>query len=325
MKKSTKISLLVSLILVIAGAVCIFISLLGAGFDMRKFSNMTFEKKVFEITENFDGLHINEENDNIELYLSDDKTCKIVCYDSDEVYHEYNFNDDGRLMIFYRDNRVWYEKCFTLMENKKIQIYLPDKEYKELAIHSVNSNIDVPNSFTFEQINIHTVNGKISLNCDVAKWRIFANDFQEKTGYSRLNCNVTEGVSVETTNGVILLTGEINGKIHADTVNGKIIADNIKNADSADFSTTNASIDINADVIKKLDVHSTNGSIQFSVKNSDRINMETVNGKITGTVPADKKCVARSTNGKISVPNRVDNDGDFYFQTVNGDVNINKK
>ena len=54
MKKSTKISLLVSLILVIAGAVCIFISLLGVGFDMRKFSNMTFEKKVFEITENLD-------------------------------------------------------------------------------------------------------------------------------------------------------------------------------------------------------------------------------------------------------------------------------
>ena len=299
MKKSTKISLLVSLILVIAGAVCIFISFLGVGFDMRKFSNMTFEKKVFEITENFDGLHINEENDNIELYLSDDKTCKIVCYDSDEVYHEYNFNDDGRLMIFYRDSRVWYEKCFTLMESRKIQIYLPDKEYKELAIHSVNSNIDVPNNFTFEKTNIYTVNGKINLNC-----------------------NVTEHASVETTNGAILLTGEINGKIHADTVNGKIIADNIKNADSADFSTTNASIDINADVIKKLDVHSTNGSIQFSVKNSDRINMETVNGKITGTVPADKKCVARSTNGKISVPNRVDNDGDFYFQTVNGNISI---
>ena len=299
MKKSTKISLLVSLILVIAGAVCIFISLLGVGFDMRKFSNMTFEKKVFEITESFDGLHINEENDNIELYLSDDKTCKIVCYDSDEVYHEYNFNDDGRLMIFYRDSRVWYEKCFTLMESRKIQIYLPDKEYKELAIHSVNSNIDVPNSFTFEKTNIYTVNGKINLNC-----------------------NVTECASVETTNGAILLTGEMSGKIHADTVNGKITANNIKTAESADFSTTNASIDINADVIKKLDVHSTNGSIQFSVKTSDRINMETVNGKITGTVPADKKCVARSTNGKISVPNRVDNDGDFYFQTVNGNISI---
>ena len=299
MKKSTKISLLVSLILVIAGAVCISISLLGVGFDMRKFSNMTFEKKVFEITENFDGLHINEENDNIELYLSDDKTCKIVCYDSDEVYHEYNFNDDGRLMIFYRDSRVWYEKCFTLMESRKIQIYLPDKEYKELAIHSVNSNIDVPNNFTFEKTNIYTVNGKINLNC-----------------------NVTECASVETTNGAILLTGEMSGKIHADTVNGKITANNIKTAESADFSTTNASIDINADVIKKLDVHSTNGSIQFSVKTSDRINMETVNGKITGTVPADKKCVARSTNGKISVPNRVDNDGDFYFQTVNGNISI---
>ena len=299
MKKSTKISLLVSLILVIAGAVCISISLLGVGFDMRKFSNMTFEKKVFEITENFDGLHINEENDNIELYLSDDKTCKIVCYDSDEVYHEYNFNDDGRLMIFYRDSRVWYEKCFTLMESRKIQIYLPDKEYKELAIHSVNSNIDVPNNFTFEKTNIYTVNGKINLNC-----------------------NVTECASVETTNGAILLTGEMSGKIHADTVNGKITANNIKTAESADFSTTNASIDINADVIKKLDVHSTNGSIEFDIKTSDRINMETVNGKITGTVPADKKCVARSTNGKISVPNRVDNDGDFYFQTVNGNISI---
>lgn len=302
MKKSTKISLLVSLILVIAGAICIFISLWGVGFDMKKFSNMTFEKKVFEITESFDGLHINEENDDIELYLSDDKTCKIICHDSDEVYHEYNFNDDGQLMIFYRDNRDWYEKLFTLMENKKIQIYLPDKAYKALAVHTVNSNIDVPKDFTFEKTNIHTVNGKISLNC-----------------------NVTEWVSAETTNGVILLTGEMNGKIHADTVNGKITADNIKNVESADFSTTNASIDINADVVKKLDVHSTNGGIQFSVKTSDRIRIETVNGRITGTVPANKKCVARSTNGKISVPDRVENDGDFYFQTVNGNIDVKEK
>ena len=77
MKKSTKISLLVSLILVIAGVVCIFISLLGVGFDMRKFSNMTFEKKVFDITDSFEVVHIIEENDDIELYLSEDNTMNV--------------------------------------------------------------------------------------------------------------------------------------------------------------------------------------------------------------------------------------------------------
>ena len=308
MKKSTKISLLVSLILVIAGVVCIFISLLGVGFDMRKFSNMTFEKKVFDITDSFEVVHIIEENDDIELYLSEDNTCKIICYDSEEVYHKCYVDEkggkreNGYLRVLYNDERVWYEKFLTLTEKRKIQIYLPNKAYKELAVHTVNSNIDVPKDFTFEKTNLHTVNGKINLNCSVTEW-----------------------VSAETTNGVILLTGEMNGKIHADTVNGKITADNIKNVESADFSTTNASIDINADVVKKLDVHSTNGGIQFSVKTSDRIRIETVNGRITGTVPANKKCVARSTNGKISVPDRVENDGDFYFQTVNGNIDVKEK
>ena len=84
----------------------------------------------------------------------------------------------------------------VIAENQK---YLPDKAYKGLAVHTVNSNIDVPKDFTFEKTNIHTVNGKISLNCSVTEW-----------------------VSAETTNGAILLTGEISGKIHADTVNGNI-------------------------------------------------------------------------------------------------------
>lgn len=309
MKKSTKISLLVSLALVLAGALMIFISLLGVGFDMRNFSDMTFEKKVFDITDSFEVVHIIEETDDIELYPSDEKTCKIVCYDSDRTYHECFVDkksdklEKNHLRVLYRDERAWYEKIMPLFKgDRKVQIYLPEKAYNELAVSSVNSDISVPSDFTFDKANIHTVNGKIGLNANITKW-----------------------VSVEATNGEINLSGEISGKIHADTVNGKITAKNIKSAETADFSTTNGNIELDGDTVVYLCAHSTNGSIKFGTTVSDRIDIETVNGSITGTVVPDKKCVGRSVNGNVSVPNKVDSNGDYYFKTVNGNIDIKEK
>ena len=303
MKKSTKISLLVSLILVIVGAVIIFISLLGVGFDMRKFSNMTFEKKVFDITDSFFDVHITEISDDIEVYLSDDKTCKIICYDSDKIYHECNVNNDGQLMIFCNDDRPWYEKIgFFYKENETIQVYLPKNSYKELYAYSTNGDINVPKDFTFEKASISSVNGKMNIGA-----------------------NVNQLFSAETTNGDIALNGELNGTIHALTTNGKIIAKNIKNADWADFTTTNGNIEVDGDVIRQFEAQSVNSSIKFGVAFCDRIYMNTVNGDITGTVPADKSCKGKTTNGSVNVPNSADDNWNFYFKTVNGNIDIKEK
>lgn len=303
MKKSTKTSLLVSLILVIVGAISIFIALLGVGFDMRKFSNMTFEKKVFDITDSFFDVHITEISDDIEIYRSDNESCKIICYDSDRIYHECNVNNDGQLMIFCRDDRPWYEKIgFFYKEIEKIQVYLPKNSYKELYAYSTNGDINVPKDFTLNAAHLSTVNGKVNLDADVI-----------------------QNLTAETTNGDIILNGELNGKIHALTTNGKIISTNIKNADWADFATTNGNIELDGDVIRQFEAYSVNGSIKFGDVISDRIYMSTVNGDIKGTVPANKSCIGKSTNGTVNVPNRVDNNWSFYFKTVNGNIDIKEK
>ncbi len=303
MKKSTKISLLVSLALVIIGAVLIFVSLMVVGFDMRKFSNISFEKKVFDITDSFDGVHVSEITDDIEIYLSDDKNCKIICYDSEKIYHECNVNDDGQLMIFCRDDRPWYEKIgFFYKEIEKIQIYLPNELYEEIYAYSTNGNITIPKGFTFDEAHLSVVNGKIHCSADVL-----------------------QNLTAETTNGDIALDGELNGKIHALTTNGKIVAKNIKNAGSADFTTTNGDIEPDGEIIKYFQAHSVNGSIKFRVSVSDRMHMNTVNGSITGTVPANKSYTAQSTNGSVNVPDSVNDNGDFYFKTVNGNIDIKNK
>ena len=303
MKKSTKTSLLVSLILVIVGAISIFIALLGVGFDMRKFSNMTFEKKVFDITDSFFDVHITEIYDDIEIYLSDDKNCKIICYDSDKIYHDCNVNNDEQLMIFCHDDRPWYEKIgFFYKEIEKIQIYLPKNSYKGLYAYSTNGDINVPKGFTFDGAHLSVVNGKINMDA-----------------------NAKQSFSAETTNGDIALNGELNGQIHALTTNGKITAKNIKNADWADFTTTNGNIELDGNVIKQFEAQSVNGSIKFGVVISDRIHMNTVNGSITGTVPANKSCMGKSTNGTVNIPNRAKDSGDFYFKTVNGNIDIKEK
>ena len=303
MKKSTKISLLVSLVMVLVGAIIIFISLLGVGFDIKKFSNMTFEKKVYDITESFNEIRITDFTDNIEVHLSGDDKCRIICYDNEKIYHEFNVNNNGHLMIFARDDRAWYEKIgIFYKENNKLQIYVPDYFYEEIYAQTLNGDITVPKDFTFNNAHLSTTNGKINLDA-----------------------NIIQNLTAETPNGDIVLNGELNGKIHALTTNGKIIANNIKNADWADFTTTNGNIELDGDVIRQFEAHSVNGSIKFGDVISDRIYMNTVNGSITGTVPANKSCMGKSTNGTVNIPNRAKDSGDFYFKTVNGNIDIKEK
>lgn len=295
MKKSTKISLFISLALIVIGAVIVFISLWGVGFDMKKFSNMTFE-----MTDSFNGVHISEISDDIEIILSNDGKCKAICYDSDEIYHECNVNNEGMLMIFCRDDRAWYEKMnFFYKENEKIQIYLPDKEYEELAVHSVNGDVSVPNDFTFKNTSISTTNGNVNFKA-----------------------NVKEYISVTTTTGDINLDGNLNGEIGTHTVNGKIKVKKIINARSAGFESVNGNIEFYGDRINNIVVNSTNGSIKFGDVVSDRITMSTVNGTIKGIVLSSGDFSVYSQNGSVSCPKSINNGTYFRFETVNGDINI---
>ena len=214
-----------------------------------------------------------------------------------------NVNNDGQLMIFCNDDRLWYEKIgFFYKEIEKIQIYLPKNSYQGLYAYSTNGDINVPKGFTFDGAHLSVVNGKINMDA-----------------------NAKQSFSAETTNGDIALNGELNGQIHALTTNGKITAKNIKNADWADFTTTNGNIELDGNVIKQFEAQSVNGSIKFGVVISDRIHMNTVNGSITGTVPANKSCMGKSTNGTVNIPNRAKDSGDFYFKTVNGNIDIKEK
>lgn len=317
MKKVTKNSLLVSLGLILVGLVIVFFSLLAVGFNFGKFSSEKFELHTYDITGKFSVIHINELTDNIEVIKSDDDTGKIICYDSEKIYHkllvgdvEYDIDEseifkDDVLYFVCQDDREWYEKIFSFSpfkENTQMKIYLPESEYEEMQIYSTNGNITIPDNFDFDRLTMTSVNGKVDCRADVHQY-----------------------LSTETTNGNINIQGKVNGKIHIDTVNGEITVPNIGHSEKADFGSTNRDININGNVIGQLYIHSVNGGVDFGKLQSDNIKISTVNGDITGTVLSDKTFQASSVNGGVSVPNQVEHNGDFIFESVNGNIDINNQ
>ena len=259
MKKSTKISLWVSLALVLIGGIVITCSLMSVGFDMRKMSDIEFHKKVYPITDSFDKIMITDVNNDITVCLSDNDTCKIVCYDSEKIYHQCQVNNDGELQVWYHDERPWYERMgFFYNDNHTLQVYLPKSEYQNLYAHTTNGEITVTDDFDFSNADLKTVNGNV-----------------------HFDANVLVNLYAHTTNGDIALGGKAIHHLDVSSVNGDIAMNDIT-ASHILAHTTNGDITGTVNADKTFQASTVNGSVSVpnEVKENGDFVLSTVNGNI---------------------------------------------
>lgn len=65
---------------------------LRLGFD--KLDTEKYETSTFEISEGFSSISISADTADVLLALSDDDTCRVVCYERDGVEHSADVRDD---------------------------------------------------------------------------------------------------------------------------------------------------------------------------------------------------------------------------------------
>ena len=287
MKKAVKITIIVSVILVLAGVICFAAGAANVGFDFRELSTKAeYIKKNKETDKEFSDIYVSTIDDDIELRKSEDNKTRIEYYVREGDEEGYYFDMDKGLRIEQKENEKWYEKIklFEFNESHKLIIFLPEKNYDEINAASVSGNYKstVPLKIK-NDISINLISGNITA---------------EKIEADRK-------INLYSTSGNIHIDSIKSNNISILSVSGDADIKNIDAKDSAEIKTTSGSIKLNKASAEK------------------KFTAESISGDIEGKTGLGGTYSAESVSGEIRIP---DNDKQsqcqYKFKTVSGDIKI---
>ncbi len=277
MRNSTKIWLIIATSLVALGCIIFSVAMTKNYWDFTKLSTVKYETNTYQINENFSNISMNTDTADILFIPSDDKMCKVVCYEMSDMKHTTTVQNDT-LTINVTDEREWYDHIGITLGSPKITVYLPKTEYDTLVIKEDTGDIEVPEDFKFGSIDIATSTGDITvsgvtcegdLKINVSTGKVNLTDIKCKslisdgsTGdFSLKNVIATEKFSIERSTGDVKFddcdateiwvetdTGDVTGKLLSEkifitqTSTGDVLVPKSTNGGKCEITTSTGDI-----------------------------------------------------------------------------------
>ena len=247
MKKSTKIWLITATSLVALGCIMFSVAMTKIHWDFTKLSTVKYETNTYEVTDDFNSISMLTDTADILFVQSDDKICKVVCYEMSDMKHTTTVQNDT-LTINVTDEREWYDHIGITLGSPKITVYLPKTEYDSLAIKEDTGDIEVPKDFKFGSIDISTSTGDITITGVTCEDDIVINVSTGKANLTDIKCKsfisdgstgdislknviATEKFSIERSTGDVKFDGCDATEIWVETdtgdVTGKLLSEKI--------------------------------------------------------------------------------------------------
>lgn len=247
MKNSTKIWLITATTLVALGCIMFSVVMTRNHWDFTKLSTVKYETNTYEVTDDFNSISMLTDTADILFVQSDDKICKVVCYEMSDMKHTTTVQNDT-LTINVTDEREWYDHIGITLGSPKITVYLPKTEYDSLVIKEDTGDIEVPKDFKFGSIDISTSTGDITITGVTCEGDIVINVSTGKANLTDIKCKsfisdgstgdislknviVTEKFSIERSTGDVKFDAcdatEIWVKTDTGDVTGKLLSEKI--------------------------------------------------------------------------------------------------
>lgn len=279
-----------------------FIILIGAmaalDFDFSKISTLKYETNTYEVNGDFDKISIDVNITDIVFAQSDDESCQVVCFEAEKVKHSVRCTN-GTLTIGVTDNRKWYDHFGISFSSPKMTIYLPKSEYASLLIDTDTSDIDIPKSFSFNELEIESDTGNVDCMA-----------------------NVSDSIEIESDTGDIgisSVSSKCDIDIKTDTGSIKLTDVNCTNF-SAESDTGNISL-VNVIAEDAIYVESDTGNVKLKNSDASKLSIETDTGDVTGTLLSEKIFIAKSSTGRVKVPD-TESGGKCEIRTATGNIKI---
>lgn len=318
MKKATKIILITASALIVIGAAVFVGALAMSGWNIERMMNVKYETNSYVIDDKFEHLNIDAETDDIILCPSEDNTCKVVCYEQESMKHSAKVNKNT-LEISGTDERKWYERIALFsFDSPKITVFLPQKNYSSLSIHSSTGKSEIPKGFTFDSIDITGSTGDVICNASSKKLTRIENT----TGSISLSGTSSGELQLKTSTGSIQTESvTCKGDISAKVSTGKLtMTDTTCKSLATEGSTGNVAL-TNVIASQAFSLERTTGNIDLHGCDAGELFIKTSTGNVTGSLLSEKVFITDTSTGNISVP-KTASGGKCEITTSTGNITI---
>ena len=317
MKKSAKKWLIAAGILTAVGAVMFAAAMTAYHWDFSRLSTDRLETNSYEIKEEFTNIQLNTGTADILFSASDDKVCRVVCYERENEKHSVSVQNDT-LTVSAADDRAWYEHIGISFRSPKVTVYLPKAEYRSLGVAGSTGEVEVPEEFRFDSADISLSTGDVSLSAAVSgtvRINTSTGDIRvENTSAGALDLSVSTG-------GIIVSEVTCSGDMKASVTTGDVKVRNvacrnlISSGDTGDISLTEVT------AAEEFSIGRSTGDVVFERSDAAGIAVKTSTGSVTGTLLSEKIFITESSTGRISVPGTTTG-GTCEIRTTTGDIEI---
>lgn len=313
----SKIWIPVATVLIVVGLLAFAGAMIASDFDFTRLSTVKYETNTYEVSEAFTEIEIDADATEIELVPSENRQCKIVCYEREKVKHSAAVKD-GRLTIGTSDTRKWYDHIGFFFGEAKMTVYLPGSEYASLHIKGSTGDIEIPRDFSFDAVDISAGTGDVVCHASVSEGM----KIKLSTGSVRVEDLSVGALDLSVTTGRVTVSSvKCKGDMKVSVSTGKTKLTDIS---CKGFVSSGSTGDIslkNLIAAGSLSIERSTGDVLFDGSDAVEIYVRTSTGSVKGTLLSEKVFITETSTGSVSVPKTVTG-GKCEIRTSTGDIQI---
>lgn len=317
MRTATKVWLIVAGALIALGIIVFGTAFMAIGGDMAGFSTNKYETNEHQITDEFENILIKSNTASIKLVASEDDSCSVVCYEQTNLKHSVGVNN-GTLEIKVVDERKWYEHIGINFSTPTVTVYIPKGEYGDLDVSVSTGDVDIPEGFGFENIDVTASTGRVMCGA-VAKQEV---NITTTTGDIFGNGVSAASMKLSVSTGRIDLNGiKCEGDLSVTVSTGKARVSGVTCKNFRSDGDTGRLYLGYLEAEEKITVKRSTGDVSFDNCDAAELFIETSTGDVEGTLRSDKVFIVRTDTGDVEVP-KTTSGGRCEIITDTGDIEI---
>ncbi len=317
MRKSVIVWLVIATVLVVIGFVMFAAVMTANGWDFTALSTVKYETNTYEIGEEFHHVSIKTATADIVFLPSEDGTCKVVCYEEDHAKHLATVREDTLTVeVFHK--KKWYHHIGISFGTPKLTVYLPQTEYGKLLIEESTGDIEIPQTFGFESVDITASTGDVKCQASAS------GDVRIKASTGKIDIeNISvRSLSLSVTTGNVSVSGvSCEGDVTVGVSTGKTYLTDVSCKNLTSSGNTGDLFLKNVIVAESFSIERSTGKVKFDGCDAAEIFVKTDTGDVTGTLLSEKVFVTTTDTGKVEVPRSVSG-GRCEITTDTGDIRI---
>lgn len=303
MKLYKKIIIIISVLLVVAGAVISAIAISNLDFKNGNPFDLAKPNKVsYSVEDGFSDVYVKCVGASVIFAVSDDGKCTVVCDETKNTTYNVSVKDKC-LTVSEQDNGKWFNFISFGWYNAKITVYLPQKDYNKLFVTSTSGDVKLPSGLKFNEATLKSTSGDVCFLGEAASLSL-----SSTSGDVRAEGLTAEGINVRSTSGDLLLSD-----INCDNLTLK--------GTSGDISL------VRVKAVEHISAESTSGDIRLDDSDAGTLYLMTASGDVSGLLLTSKVFIASSSSGDVSVPQTTNTTkgGICEIKTASGDIKMTFK